>query len=51
MVPYLVSDSMRSPSRRLRLDRVVWDSAEFSNPEGDKGEGVGVECGSFSYVC
>ena len=33
MVPYPVSDSVRSPSRRLRLGRVVPDSAEFSNPD------------------
>ena len=32
MVPYLVSDSVRPHSRRLRLSRVVPDSAEFSNP-------------------
>ena len=39
IISYLVSDSIRLPSRQIRLGRVVSDSAEFSNPSQGSGAG------------
>ena len=45
---YLVSDSPRSASRRIRLDRVVPDSADILNPDLNVGTTNAVAIASLS---
>ncbi|RVW98258.1 putative germin-like protein 2-2 [Vitis vinifera] len=45
---YLVSDSSRSASRRIRLDRVVPDSADILNPDLNVGTTNAVAIASLS---